>query len=226
MKSKKIYFSAIMLLSVFLVSCAQSKSSSKNDSNLAFTSIKSNVPVDIVYRQSPKCAVHVDGNALSGEKPAVVNGTLVFNSNYGKKVTVFVTSPTLDRVELNGGGKFLMEGRVTGKTLEIKSSGEGDFHADELRYDNVFVESQGVGNVNIAGQTNNLQITANGVGNVHSEKLTANNVLAHSNGVGNVYCCASNVMDLRLNGVGNVFYSGNPELTNFVKKGVGKIQKI
>lgn len=225
------FITAIVSAIILFSSCAQSRFDNQRTFVSSYSSVENQAMANIFYRQSPKTSVQLfgDQSAIDNISMKVKNGALCIDSNADcvrnntKKVDIYISSPQLNRIVLNGKGAFALEGTVEGNTLFIESNGIGNFSADNLLYEHIIVESEGVGNITLSGKTNSLQIISDGVGMIRTDNLRAITALTTSNGVGNIYCTASKAVDLTANGVGNIFYSGEPALKNIVRNGVGDV---
>ncbi len=236
MKNIKTVLLALLLV-VVATSCtfvAQSKERvEKNFSIKSFTSVRSHIVGNVIYTQSDDVSVYAEGEKKLMDLLTIIeedDGTLnIFLDakikNLSKKdLTVYISSPTIEKAILSGVGNFKMEGSVDADDLVIDFEGVGNFEAMYLRANSVDATYEGVGNLKLGGTTNDLKIDSDGVGLVDAEKLRAKNAVVRSNGVGGVRVYASESIDIYNNGVGNVSYYGDPEVKELKNAGVGKIR--
>lgn len=235
-KTVQFLFAAMLLISAFMhTACTQDRTITKNYRMPAFTAIESNSAGNIFFRQGNTTSVRAEGNEdlLDKLKVSVLNGVLMIDmeertwkrfKNKKNKLTIFITSPSLEALELNGVGNIKLEGTVNTPRIEIESDGVGNLAAENLVCDHIILTSDGVGNLRLAGTTNTISITSDGVGNIHAEHLIAHSADVISNGVGNVRFHAAKTADVSANGIGNVSYYGNPETKNIRKNGLGKVK--
>ena len=236
MKNIKIVLSALLLVMV-ATSCTlvarKKEKVEKNFSIKSFTSVRSHIVGNVIYTQSDDVSVYAEGDKKLMDLLTIIeedDGSLsIFLDakirNLSKKdLTVYISSPTIEKAILSGVGNFKMEGSVDVDNLVIDFEGVGNFEAMYLRANSVEADYEGVGNLKLGGTTNQLHIESDGVGLVNAEKLRAKNAVVRANGVGGVRVYASESIDVFNNGVGNITYYGDPEVKNLRSAGVGKIR--
>ena len=141
-----------------------------------------------------------------------------------KKLTLYISSPTIVSIDSDGVGNWVMKGKVKADNLKIEFDGVGNFEALDLESNKIKVDYEGVGNLSLGGSANFLVIESEGVGSVNAENMRAKNAIIKSSGVGSVKCYASESIDLTNSGVGSITYYGNPTVKNMKNTGVGKIK--
>ena len=223
---------------IIVTSCAlnaQQRVTSKTFNVSTFEAIESNSVANIHFFQGPSTSLRAEGykDLIDRLNVNVKNGKLIIempkntfkdNNLKNKKLDIYISSPTLNLIEMEGVGNFLFEKAFHSPKLEIVSDGVGNLKADNLNCEQIFIRSHGVGNIELAGKANDMIISSDGVGNIKAEKLVAQHVNVNSSGVGNVAFNCSESMDVELSGVGNAIYYGNPKVKNMSKDGVGKIK--
>ncbi len=168
-------------------------------------------------------------------------GTMDILVEFGDKQVVEVTldDNLFDNLELDVHGKTLEIGwdedcdpdgdcriRVTMKTLvEVTLKGAGDIDIKNLAGDNFAFNLHGAGGLEIDGEVDELDITLNGVGDVEARQLKAKHVKARLNGVGDVEVTATESIDARVSGVGEIDYWGEPEKEKTRVGGIGEINR-
>ncbi|WP_418894326.1 head GIN domain-containing protein [Limibacterium fermenti] len=235
MKTKIIVFFTVMAAVMCLsTACAQSRITSKNFPVRAFLAIESNSVGNLHIRQGSDTQVRAEGDDEMIKKLdiRVEQGTLVIDMEKtivkkwkrNTKLDIYITTPSLSKLEQDGVGNVVFTGTVNVPKLEISSDGVGNISSDELICDDLIIESDGVGNIQLAGKTQILSVYSDGVGNVNTENLIAAKAKIISNGVGNVRCYATEEVDISAGGVGNVTYFGNPASKYIRKGGIGKVK--
>ena len=236
MKNIKTILSALLLV-VVATSCTLASQNrekvEKSFSIKSFTSVRSHIVGNVIYTQSDDVSVYAEGEkrlmdllVITEESDGALHIFLDAKIKNVRKrdLTVYISSPTIEKAILSGVGGFKMEGTVDVDNLIIDFEGVGNFEAMYLKANNVEVTYEGVGNLILGGTTNYLTIDSDGVGLVNAEKLRAKNAVVRSNGVGGVRVYASESIDIYNNGVGNVSYYGDPEVKDLKNSGVGKIR--
>ena len=236
MKNIKTVLLALLLV-VVATSCTLASQNrekvEKGFSIKSFTSVRSHIVGNVIYTQSDDVSVYAEGEkrlmdllVITEESDGALHIFLDAKIKNVRKrdLTVYISSPTIEKAILSGVGGFKMEGTVDVDNLIIDFEGVGNFEAMYLKANNVEVAYEGVGNLKLGGTTNYLTIDSDGVGLVDAEKLRAKNAVVRSNGVGGVRVYASESIDIYNNGVGNVSYYGDPEVKDLKNSGVGKIR--
>jgi hypothetical protein len=234
MKFKSLLLLSVMALLIAVQPIQAAKSTStKSVVVSAFTSIVSSAIANIVFTQGNTTSVVVkgDADAVNRTKVNVQNNKLVISTN-GKNVnnnssdvTIYVTAPSLQDVDLSGVGTMKIDGKYKGNDLNMKVNGTYTVNAPNLDVKNVNVTGNGVGNVTLGGKAQNANFDNNGVGKIDAQKLKVQDLNAQNNGVGNINCRAENSIDVKNNGVGNVNYSGKPSQENVSKNGIGNVNR-
>lgn len=234
MKNLKLFLSALYVI-VITTSCtfAQNKVlTTKTFPLQSFTSVESDIVGSIIYTQSSKVSIQAEGdkelidNLRVNEKNGVLKVTHVLKINIKnkKKLTLYISSPTIVSIDSDGVGNWVMKGKVKADNLKIEFDGIGNFEALDLESNKIKVDYEGVGNLSLGGSANFLVIESEGVGSVNAENMRAKNAIIKSSGVGSVKCYASESIDLTNSGVGSITYYGNPTVKNMKNTGVGKIK--
>lgn len=197
----------------------------------SFTSVKSDIIANIEYKQSDIVKVRVKGdkklveNLMVSETDGVLNLYSVkkLSTKGQKRMTVYISSPTLEKVDMRGVGNFVLNGFIEAETLTVNFEGVGNFEGMDLKSNTIKATYRGVGNLKLGGKADLLELRSGGVGNVDTKELKAKDVVVKAEGVGSVKCYASESIDLTNNGVGSITYFGNPVVDNLTNSGVGKI---
>ncbi|MBL8270408.1 GIN domain-containing protein [Steroidobacter sp.] len=125
---------------------------------------------------------------------------VIGNSN--SRLTVNITVPRLESLELQGGNDVSVTGLHGGDT-QIKAAGAANIVAD--------------------GNLEKLQVRMTGAGHADLSKLAVMDASVTVDGVGSVLVNARDSLDATMNGVGAIFYSGTPQRVNTRMNGLGTI---
>ena len=230
---KVLLLSFLFIVSVTSCTYAQKQTfTNKTFPIQSFTSVESNVVGNIIYTQSNKVSVRAEGDKELVDKLRITekNGELKIEheekikSKKKQSLSIYIISPTINEIDTEGVGNWVMKGNVKADNLVIEFDGVGNFEALDLQSNNIKVDYEGVGNLTLGGTTDFLQIKSEGVGSVKTQDLIAKNAIIKSSGVGSVKCYASESVDLTNTGVGSITYYGNPTTKNMNNSGVGKIK--
>lgn len=169
--------------------------------------------VKVVYRE----------NKLIIGLASKVRGISKMKSN--ERLRVYVTSPDLVKVSLEGVGSFNSEA-INSDIFEIDNEGVGNIRVKSLLANKVEISNEGVGNVRIENmQSDHVDLDNEGVGNVQIAQFKGGQLSIDNEGVGKVEAqvdCQS--VKATLEGVGNIKLSGVTR--QFIKKkdGVGSFK--
>ena len=198
-----------------------------------FTSISSDVVANIRFFQSDRHRIEATGpeRIISAIDVKVEDGSLRITAKknlkmkQGEKLTLTIYGQTLNSVRLDGVGNFKCPERIKTDKMEIKNDGVGNIQIDNLHCHDLYVKNEGVGNVSLRGRTDAATYMSDGVGNIRAYDLLSRTTTVNLKGVGSVQCHASERCELTNNGVGHIYYKGNPETQRIHKNGIGAISK-
>lgn len=114
--------------------------------------------------------------------------------------------------------------RLTAKSLEavtVKGAAEvdiNDFEGDSFRF-----ELSGAAELEMSGEVEDLEIHVSGAGEIDTRDLQAQHVKVRISGAGNANITATESIDARVSGVGNIKYWGDPEKERTNVSGMGHI---
>ncbi len=226
----------LLMLVVLATSCSYAQETTVIDKTYpvqSFSSIDYDAAGKVIFTQSEKTSVRAEGDKRMIDRldVSVSNGILKINQKTkrnlrsNKYLTIYISSPTIEVIDVDGVGNWVLQGKVKSKNLKIDFGGVGNFEALDLESENINTIYEGVGNLTLGGTAQFVKIKSKGVGNLNSEELTATNVVVISSGVGNVKLYASESIDINNEGVGNVTYYGNPETKKINRSGIGKVNQ-
>ena len=178
-----------------------------------FSRISLNVPADVIYSKADSCSLSVsmDDNLFEYLTVTVSGGTLTVGSkgktlrNF-KKLSMSISSPSLERLSCNGAVDFEAEGPVCGEEFVMKVNGAGDVEIGSLdvksaRFEvngaadldvrfvaaeDVSLEISGAGDAKLSGKTKEVEVTVNGAADVDLTRLEYENLSKQVNGMGSV----------------------------------------
>jgi len=234
----KLLFSSILLTVVTFNSCVTCSDLDSNEGARAskefpvtqFTSLEIDGPCNIFISQGKKESVMVKSSERNIERTFIENQgdklIIDFDSplKIRSRIDIFITVVKVDYMELKGAGNVETKGIINFDTLVIENKRTGNLNA-ALNGNRLSLSIGGAGNTEINGNTTYLFVEKNGVGNFDSKGLKADFVKFKSSGVGNSDIFAEKVLYLNVSGVGNVSYSGNPDIKELEVHGVGNVEK-
>jgi hypothetical protein len=179
-----------------------------------FTGFKSGISADIFLKQSSGFKVTIEGqkNILDLLTTEVKDGGMLslgfkkgYNIQYNDPLKVYIEAPSFTYLGMSGSGNVINENALTGKMLEIKISGSGDFDLSKLQYED-------------------MSIGVSGSGDIKAENLKAKKVKCSISGSGDINCNAAEVLEASVSGSGDIKYSGKPASVKSRVSGSGDIE--
>jgi hypothetical protein len=127
-----------------------------------------------------------------------------FMSNNRRRITLKITVPKLESLEVEGGNDVRLSGFDGGDT-KIRASGAAHIFAE--------------------GQLDELTVRMSGAGHGDFSRLIAEEAKVVVEGVGSVIVHPRQTLDATMNGVGAILYTGNPREVNTRMNGLGTIAR-
>ncbi len=162
--------------------------------------------VRLTLGRTPRLTISGDDNLISRVKVSNVSGTLTvsFNGGYITEQPLLVTieSPSVDVVRLEGAGDVMLSG-VNQDKLELVLDGSGDIRAK--------------------GRATSLRVLLRGSGTLELAELKTRSSHISLLGSGDIEVYASEVLDVVIEGSGDVVYSGNPDKVLSTIDGAGEL---
>ena len=96
--------------------------------------------------------------------------------------------------------------------LVVLQDGVGDINLDNIDANTIYARMSDVGNINLVGIADEVSYRMDGVGSVRAFDLEAKIGDVELDGVGDIEVNASDDLTINHDGVGKVYYVGNPDL--------------
>jgi hypothetical protein len=110
------------------------------------------------------------------------------------------------------------------KIKYLNLSGSGNIvSADTLNLEDVDIEIDGSGNINLFGSAHKVTAGLDGSGNIELLDMAADSAYIVINGSGNIKVNASKYLKAIINGSGNIYYKGNPIVKEIQINGSGNV---
>jgi hypothetical protein len=161
--------------------------------------------------------IEVDGNSLEIR--------IKKNTSVKTKHGIHVTVPfqDLSEVLLVGSGDIDTKNTITGNELELSIVGSGDVKLD-VDVSEIDAKITGSGDMILSGKTGDLEVKISGSGDFEGSMLTAQNADTYISGSGDAEVNVKNNLKARVNGSGDVRYTGNPTSRDTKVSGSGTIK--
>ncbi len=183
------------------------------------------VRVKAPKNEMKKVVTRVEGNCLVVSMQG--NNTFSFRPMKDNGVTVYVTSPDLVGVEVNGSGDFESKGPVDTDNLDIKLKGSGDIVFYDVICDRIKTSVVGSGDVeikNVTTQYSSVELVGSGDVKMSQKKVKQTQLELKGSGdikVNNDQC---GTVDCRLIGSGDITLTGCVKKLNRTTRGSGDIE--
>ncbi len=216
----------------------QNKTSVRRVSNFTkITLIGSN---DVIYTQGNTTSVKVVGKASDVDNilTTVTQGTLVIKTRaqggkFGFKfgslsddVKVYVTSPDITQIRLQGSGDFKTSKKIDSDNLMVTMVGSGDIDLKNVICDKFTLDMRGSGDVEVdklCCATANLSIRGSGDIDINEEKVTTTNAEIYGSGDMDLHLSQCGTVNCKVFGSGDISLSGTLRHLNKSCKGSGDI---
>lgn len=149
------------------------------------------------------------------------------NTSLRNTKTIKVTVPfeNISEVSLLGSGKVEGNDKLKNEALSLNLRGSGEM---ELTVEASSIDAQlnGSGVMKLSGSANDFKVKTTGSGNFEGKNLNTENTEVYVAGSGNAKVNAKSKLKARIQGSGNVVYSGNPASNDSKVMGSGTIKPI
>ena len=182
-----------------------------------FTTLRIDGPVDVEAHPgaNPGVTVHTDDNIEPLIETAVEGDALVVRFRQGtsfrtsQKVYVEVIFATLNAARQQGSGDLHITALNSPK-FDSSIAGSGDLRMDEAQVGSFAVGIAGSGDVTLSGHADEARFSIAGSGDIRAAKFAARKVSVSISGSGDAHVNATDSLDARVAGSGDVLYAGHP----------------
>ncbi|MFT4660136.1 MAG: hypothetical protein ACI8XB_000394 [Patiriisocius sp.] len=130
----------------------------------------------------------------------------VHSTNHDK---VYISKSYLSSVTLDGSGD-IDGGGLFGDDIDISIDGSGDITLDLEMEDKVYCEIDGSGDMLLTGTAEELELELNGSGSLDARHFPVNFAYIMIHGSGEARVHALELLDVSIQGSGDVYYVGSP----------------
>lgn len=130
----------------------------------------------------------------------------------------------LQDFEFEGVGNIKTASPFQVDAIRVHGEGVGNIRM-EIQADQVQADLNLMGNMNLKGSAQDFQLRYEGIGNIDASELTAQNVDLNSSGIGRVSVHCENELSLEVSGIGEVKYTGNPTVVKENVSGIGRVSR-
>jgi hypothetical protein len=173
-------------------------------------------------------SVSTDSNLQEYVIVEVKNNTLVLrtknNVTLKTKKGIHITVPfeSISGVSLVGSGDIDTKDTIKNDSFDVSVTGSGDIVL-AVESDTLDAKVTGSGDLTLAGTATNLEVKVSGSGDFNGSSLKSENTQVYVSGSGDAEVTASKSIKARVNGSGDIEYSGNPVNSDTKVMGSGDI---
>lgn len=175
---------------------------------------------------SEALTIETDSNLLSEIKSEVKNAVLhlglkepVFRPNH--PINYYLTVKNIEDIQSEGGIEISSDNTITAKQLNLVTEGAGKVDL-KVKIEKLAIRVEGAGDVKFSGTATDQILKIEGAGNIQGKKLMTKTTRVEISGAGIAEVNASEVLDVKIEGVGTVKYYGQPKITQEIS-GAGEI---
>jgi len=197
-----------------------------------FTGIGIAISADVYYTPGNTHEITIEGN--SGDVKDLIsrveNGYLKIKYDDWRvkrsKLTIYITCPELEKVNISGSAKFKAEAPVSAEEMGIKISGSGSIIFGDLNCDELEVNISGSGNALFEkGNAEEMDVKISGSGKVLAEFFKVSECSATISGSGSCKITVSDELEAKISGSGSIYYHGDPQIHSS-SSGSGKVRSL
>lgn len=200
-----------------------------------FTGVSAGIPGRILYTIDTlyKLELTAQQNILDVIETYKENGHLTIRVRHGVRlrehedITIHISAPLADFLQLSGSGNLNVSGRVQGSQLETRISGSGSITVAEASISGMLkADISGSGDIRVqSGAAREEDLRISGSGKIVLDGLTAETAVSRISGSGDIYLKLSQSLDASISGSGSVYYRGNPLVTTHIS-GSGRVRPL
>lgn len=238
MKNKIQIFTSLLLSLLVSTSCIFMGPSIKGNGNVveenrktgSFDEIKVSRGMNVYITQGDKTKVIVkaDDNLLDAIVTEVEGSTLKVTSNKNiRNATtkkVFITTPNISMIKSSAGSNVFSENIIESKNLDLSGSAGSNMKL-KIKVGTVEASASSGSNIKIEGSAKSFSGKASSGSNIKAEELNSKNCNVKVSSGANIWITVKNDFEAHASSGGNIFYYGNPEITDIEKSLGGNIIK-
>ncbi|MBE7178373.1 MAG: DUF2807 domain-containing protein, partial [Mucilaginibacter polytrichastri] len=143
-----------------------------------------------------------------------------------KKMDVYVTVKDLDGLSLSGSGDVAIQGEVkTAGNINLALTGSGNLKG-HISAKSVESSLTGSGDMDVAGRAESSNVIISGSGDYNGKDLITRSTAVKISGSGDASVHASEQVNARISGSGDIRYAGSPKQVNKSTSGSGDISRM
>jgi hypothetical protein len=195
-----------------------------------FTSVDLDGAYDVTIVQGPQSEVRIetDSNLIGSITSVIKNGKLTISSegnlNPTKSISVTITSPNYESVDVEGSSDVKALTPITSDDLSLLLEGSGSFNL-EVHAKHLNSQIDGSGDITLAGDARSHTAGIDGSGDIAAAKLTADSTTIDVTGSGDAKLNVSKRLYASIAGSGDVRYLGDVKDIQTSIEGSGSVDR-
>ena len=197
----------------------------------AFSVLRLDSSIDVHAHQgaTPSVTVHADDNIEPLIETVVEGDKLVVRMKKGASfrthhdVFVDVVFTSLTAAQQHGSGDLQID-KLTAPRFESSIAGSGDLKIENAQLGQFALSIAGSGDVMISGTADEARFGVAGSGDINARNLTAKKVSVSISGSGDAHVNATEALEAKVAGSGDVTYSGHPHDVSRRVSGSGSVE--
>ncbi len=170
--------------------------------------------VYITQGNQSSLVIEADENLLDHISTNVSNAILHISSNKIKNATrlnVYITNPVWEKIEVGGASNLSSENTLSGTQMDIRTSGAAEAQVD-VDVDELTSRASGASQLTLTGSATTHTARASGAADISARRLETNESFAEASGAANIRVNATEKVQGKTSGAGDVDVSGNPSV--------------
>jgi hypothetical protein len=197
----------------------------------AFSVLRVDSSVDVHAHQgaTASVSVHADDNIEPMIETTVEGDALVVRMKKGSSfstrhnVVVDVVFTSLTAARQHGSGDLHID-KLSGPRFESTIAGSGDLQIDNAQLGSFALSIAGSGDVVISGTADEARFGVAGSGDINARNFAARKVSVSISGSGDAHVNATEAIDAKVAGSGDITYSGHPRDVSRRVSGSGSVE--
>lgn len=190
--------------------------------------LKGSMDVEVKVGEEQSVRVVADSDIIEHIETEVRGDELHISLERGhyrkiKKMTVYVTVPSLKAAGVHGSGDLLVE-NAKADDFELELHGSGDAVFKDATFGDLEIELQGSGDIEMDGVCKDIEIELQGSGDVDADDLECDTADVTLHGSGDIEVHAKLEADVSVHGSGDVVIAGQPDKVRSRVHGSGDIE--
>ncbi|MBD0402459.1 head GIN domain-containing protein [Flammeovirga sp. EKP202] len=227
MKTKLFILSIAILFSSFVHA---QETDTRSLGSFEGIKISGSMDVKLISGKKNEAVVHLYGSTkptdviteVSGGKLSIRPKKGVRNVRADIEITY---SDKINSVSFSGSSDIVCKGKVLADNLTLAGSGSGSF-TGEVNVDELKASLSGSGELDLKGKADNFSISVSGSADIDAKDMESKIVTISVSGSGDVDCWATEEINARVSGSGDIRYKGTPERTKIKVSGSGDISQF